>query len=201
MELVEHPGKGEIERTQAEDREDIRGIDDERILGDSEDCRNRIDREDQIGNLHEDENHEERRGHEDAIFTHEKLVAAEVAGGWNIALEKAHHGISLGVDFLLPLDDHFHPRKDEECAEDVDDPCEFRDQLGPERDHDGTHDQRTEDPPEQNLVLIERGHRKIREKQCEDKDVVHAQRLLDYVAGEKFQPFIIPHVMGDSQVK
>ena len=75
---------------------------------------------------------------------------------------------------LVTFHHHLDPRENEERAEDVDDPAELIDERRAGEDHDRPHDERPEDDPEQNLVLILHGHREAGEEQREDKHVVHA---------------------------
>ena len=56
-----HAGQGKIHRAQAEDGENIRGIDDKRIQGDRQHGRNRVRREQDIGGLNHQEHHQQRR--------------------------------------------------------------------------------------------------------------------------------------------
>ena len=65
-ELVDHPGEGEVEAAQAEDREDVAREDEERVGGDREDRRDRVHREDEVGELDHHQRQEERGGEEDA---------------------------------------------------------------------------------------------------------------------------------------
>ena len=64
VEPVDDAGQQEVERPQAEDGEDVRGVDDERVAGDGEDRRDGVDGEDQVGRLHQHQHHEERRRHQ-----------------------------------------------------------------------------------------------------------------------------------------
>src|ERR1044071_5798828 len=48
VELLDHPGQQEVERAQAEDGEDVRRVDDERVGRDAEDGRDRVHREDEV---------------------------------------------------------------------------------------------------------------------------------------------------------
>jgi hypothetical protein len=54
-EAVGHVGQQEVHRAQAEDGEDVRGQHDEGIRGDGEDGRDRIDGEDQVRDLDQDQ--------------------------------------------------------------------------------------------------------------------------------------------------
>ena len=73
--------------------------------------------------------------------------------------------------------------------------------AAPSGDHDGAHDQRAENAPEQHLVLVLRRHREVREQQREHEDVVHAQRFLDQVAGEELQRLLRARVMPDAEIE
>ena len=54
-------------------------------------------------------------------------------------------------------------------------------------DQDRTHDQRSQDAPKQNAMLIHRRDTEILKNQGKDENVVDAERYLDQVAGQKFQ--------------
>ena len=73
--------------------------------------------------------------------------------------------------------------------------------AAPSADHDGAHDQRAEDAPEQHLVLIHGRHREVGEQQREDEDVVHAERFLDDVAGEELQRLRPAGIVPDAEVE
>jgi hypothetical protein len=53
--LIGHVGQQEVHRAQAEDGEDVRGQHDEGIRGDGENRRDRIDGEDQVRDLDQDQ--------------------------------------------------------------------------------------------------------------------------------------------------
>ena len=69
----------------------------------------------------------------------------------------------------------------EDAAEEVDDPGELLEEQGAERDHDGAHDERTQDAPLEDPRLELGRHREVLEDQEEDEEVVHAERQLDDV--------------------
>ena len=187
MELVHHARQREVERAQPEDGEHVRGIDDERVFRDREDRRDGVHGKDQVGHFHQQQHHEQRRGHADAVLAHEEFIPAIVRRDRHEPLEPLHHRIALGMNLLLALHDHLDAGEDQEAAEHVDDPRELGDKRRARYDHDGPHDQRAEDAPEQHLVLIQRRHGEIGEQQREHEHVVHAQRFLDEIAGEELQ--------------
>src|SRR5262249_49788774 len=56
-----------------------------------------------------------------------------------------------------------------------------------DKDESEAHDQRPDDPPEKDFVLVLLGHAKILEEDQEDEKVVDAHRLLENVAGNELQ--------------
>ena len=94
--------------------------------------------------------------------------------------------ISLGLHRALRRRQHLDPGEDEERAEDPDDPVKLHQQR-PEADEQRAEDQRAEDTVEQHAVLVARGYAEVTEHHDEHEDVVDGQRVLDDVAGEKFQ--------------
>jgi len=61
---------------------------------------------------------------------------------------------------------------------------EFVDELRAHRNHHPAQDERAEDAPEQDPVLVQGRHPEIAEDHDDHEDVVDAQRLLDNVTGE-----------------
>src|SRR3954452_19154525 len=70
-----------------------------------------------------------------------------------------------------------HPERsnDEEDTEDVEHPMKGRYQCKAESDHDATHNQRSENAPDQNSMLRLSRHPEMIEDQDKHKNVVHAQ--------------------------
>ena len=62
-EAVHRAGQREVERAQAEDREDVAREDQERVGGDREDGGDRVDGEDEVGRLDHDQRQRQRREH------------------------------------------------------------------------------------------------------------------------------------------
>src|SRR5690606_35075593 len=79
--------------------------------------------------------------------------------------------------------------EDKEGAEEVDDEVELVDEHARRGDEDGTHDERADDAPEEDAVLVGGGHGEGGEDQEENEDVIDAERLLDQVAGGPFEAF------------
>src|SRR3990172_2858941 len=60
----------------------------------------------------------------------------------------------VAIHLLIPLERHMHAGEDQERPEQVHDPVERVDQHHAGGDHEGPHDHRPHDAPEQHLVLV-----------------------------------------------
>ena len=185
-EAGDQPREPEVERTQAEDREDVRGEDEEGIGGDREDRRDRIDREDQVGGL--DEHQGDRERGEDPLppDAHGEVLLMELVGDREVATQPlGDHALHLRFLLGRTREEHLEPREDEEGAEDEEDPVIALDELRPDPDHQAAHRERAEDPPEEDAVLIDEGDLEMLEDQRDDEDVVHRETELDDVPREE----------------
>src|SRR5690606_10765213 len=91
VELVHHSCKQEVERTQAENREDVGGKDDERIGGHTKDGGDGIDREDDVRALDHEQDQEQRSSPELSLLHHEELGASVVGYGPHEATKYLEH--------------------------------------------------------------------------------------------------------------
>src|SRR5690606_37620056 len=105
------------------------------------------------------------------------------------------------VRLLASPQKHPPARKEQKAAENVDDPVAALDELHPHEDHHAAHDDRAEDAPEEDPVLIEPGHREGLEDQRDDEEVVHRQALLDQIAGEEVDSLLGPQRQKDEAVE
>src|SRR5207237_10241055 len=80
---VHQIGQQEVEGTQAKNRANVRGINDEGILSDGEDGRNGIDREDKVHHIDHEQNQSKRGEHEPPINSRREVGAAKVARHWH----------------------------------------------------------------------------------------------------------------------
>src|ERR1700722_6832595 len=88
-----------------------------------------------------------------------------------------------GVFLTEKLDAAVH----EKCAEYVDNPVEALNQPPSRHDESGAHDQRPQNSPEENFVLVLGWNLKEAENQQKHEQVVDAQRKLDHVSGDELQ--------------
>ena len=78
-------------------------------------------------------------------------------------------------------------RVQQESPEEIEDPIEPRDQRGARADHRAAQDQRAQDSPEQQAMLVAGIDAKILEDQQENENVVQAEGFFDDVAGKKLE--------------
>ena len=76
-EAIDHVREKEVERAQSENGADVRGVDDELILGDGEDGRDGIDREDQVHDVDQNQDERERGEHQMPVDAHREMSPVE----------------------------------------------------------------------------------------------------------------------------
>src|SRR5204863_1548523 len=117
MESVDHGGQQEVERSKSEHGEDVRREHDERICRDAEDRRNRIDREDEIRQLDEDQDEKQGRRQLAPVLHDKKMLAVKILGERKQATCRADDAILLAVELLVALYSHPDASHDEHGAE------------------------------------------------------------------------------------
>src|SRR5262249_38295987 len=153
------------------DGEDVRGEDDERVARHREDRGDRIDREDDVGELDDHDREEER------VAPEERNPASEADEAGLLALGGP----------LLARDEDVEAGGWEERAEGVRRPVEGVEELAAGEDERRPEHERAEDAPGEHAVLALERHAKRREDHDEDEDVVDRERLLDEVAGGELE--------------
>src|SRR5205823_11994457 len=92
---------------------------------------------------------------------------------------------------------HLCRRDQQEVPEEIKNEMKALLQRDTAQDHRATHDQCPDYSPDQDAMLCKRRNAKVRKNEHENKNVIHAQRIFDEVAGEKIQPmmwsFDAPH--------
>ena len=188
-EQVHHAGQQEVERPQAEDREHVgREGDEPHVVragrDHAEDRRHAVDRKQHVGALDDEQHEEQRRGQEFAVLADEEPVARLFLGDGDEPAEEADHRVLTRLVIAAPKRE-LDARVDEEAAEQPHHPLVALDQLGSEEHEREPHDHGAEDAPEEHAVLVLQRHAEVGEYHREHEDVVHRQRPLDEVAGEK----------------
>src|SRR5690554_1703439 len=178
--------KSKIQRTQTQNGEDVRGIDDEGILSDGKDRRHAVHGKHQISQLDQHQRQKQRSGKQHDLAgpvrqAHEEVRAMQFIGHPEALADEAHHGILREVLMLLLIlaEEHLHPGEQQEHAEDVQNPLELLHQRRAQTDHDGAQHYHPENPPEQDPVLIQTRNTEEAENHRHDEDVVHRQGLLE----------------------
>src|SRR5262245_59700102 len=126
-----------------------------------------------------------------ACFTHEEMLPLIFVDNWNPMLEQADNGVLIGLQFFIALQQHFDSRDDQKSSKDVDHPMEVLEQGCPSGNKNGSHDQRSVNPPKKNSVLIDSGGREILKNHEKDEQIVDTKGFFDNVAGEKFESFLL----------
>ena len=188
-EEVHHAGQQEVERPQAEDREDVgREGDESHVVGarrdHAENRRHAVDREQDVGALDDEQHEKQRRGQELAVLADEEPVARLLLGDGDEPAEEADHRV-LARFVVAVAEGELDARVDEEAPKQPHHPLVTLDQLGPEEHEREPHDHGAEDAPEEHAILILQRHAEVGEHHREHEDVVHRQRPLDEVAGQK----------------
>ncbi len=78
---------------------------------------------------------------------------------------------------------------------------EARDERDPEADHGCPHDERAQDAPDQNPVLVLGRHPEVGKDEPENENIIDAERVLDQVAGEEVERLLGPLPPPDEEVE
>ncbi len=187
----------EIHRPQPEDGECIGPKNDVGLVGDGKDGGHRIDREDDVGELNNDQRGKQWCRSSFAVFDSEELVAVELATHRHHASQQTQAGGLDVFTLVLTVADDLGSGVDEEGSEEDQDPHESADQGGADENEKKTEREGTEDPPEQNPMLVLQWNLHRREEDRPHKHIVDAQRLLDQVAADVLTEGFTAELVGD----
>src|SRR5215467_5158678 len=126
-----------------------------------------------------------------ARFTHEKMLPLIFVDYWNPTLEQADNGVLIGLQLFIALQQHLDSRDDQKGSKDVDHPMEVFEQGCASDNKNGSHDQRTDNPPKKNSVLIDGGGREILKNHEKDAQIIDAEGFFDNVASQEFKSFLL----------
>ena len=141
----------------------------------AENRRNTIHREDHICQLNCDQRNEKDCNVALAILDNEEIVTVLLLCNWENLSRDAYREVRLGIELLFLLDLHTPCAPNEDTTEDEEDPIEPTHELGTKPDKEATHDDRANNTPEQDPVLIDARDAETCEDHQEDEQVVHAQ--------------------------
>ena len=91
--------------------------------------------------------------------------------------------MDLGVFLAKQFDSAVHQQR----PEDVDDPVELSNQSDSRQDENSAHDQRSQNSPEQNFVLVDRGYLEIPEDEKKDEKIIDTEGKFNHVSGDELQ--------------
>ena len=151
----------------------------------------RIHRKDHVAHLEEDQRDQERRGLQAPVAADQETRALEGRSDRQGAAQQPHQQVAVGLDPGLWRPQHAGAGQHQERAEEQHDGFEPQ-QRRADGDERRAEHERAEDAVEQDAVLVGGRDREVAEHQDEHEDVVHRERLLDDVAGKKFQRHLTP---------
>ena len=203
MEDLHDAGQRKIKRPQAQDGKNVGTEHNKWIGGDAQDRRNGIQRKQDVGGFHDQQHHQQRGDQPGALAANDELISPEGADHRKkpLLLQQAQHHILIGMHIFLIMKHHADAGVDQESAEDVDDPVKAVDQGHPHRDHEPAHEQRAQDPPEQNFMLVFGMHAEIGKDHDKNKDIVDAEGFFDQVAGQEHQGRLRAQVEVEPEVE
>src|SRR5687767_594132 len=105
-------------------------------------------------------------------MTNEELILFKTRGNRHKPFKEFDNGILVRLYFLLLMAPHANTGEDQKRAKDIDDPVEFLQQRCTNGNECAAHNQRTENSPEKDAMLISGWYGKEREDQNENKDVI-----------------------------
>ena len=184
-EPAEQIGQREVQASQPEDRKHVRGKNQKRIVRQTNHGGNRIDREHEIGRLHNHEGQEQRCHRQLAVDLREKVVLHKAGMKSKEPSRQTDHPTVLEVHLVIAGEQHLDRRDQQKQAEHVSHPVETVNQLHSDADHHAPHHQRTEDSPQQHAMLIGCRDLEVSQHQRNHEDVIDAQRLFENVAHEE----------------
>ncbi len=209
-EILHETGEGEIHRTQAHDREDVRGEGDEALLldgqvrrQDAEDGGDRVDREDQVGTL-DDQQHQEERGEApDAVLLDPEFVAVQMRGEreelpGDPDEQVLVHALALG---LVMGQGQLDAGEEQESPEEGQQEGETLHRGDARDDEDRAHGDRADDSPEEHAVLQVVRDLEVGEDQDEDEEVVDGEGELEHVAGGEQLGVLRPPPGGEQEAE
>jgi hypothetical protein len=191
MEPLRRAFEHEEHRAKTEHGEDVRRQHDEGILRDRENRRNRIDREDHVGDRDQQHDDEERRIEPLAGFDDAERGAAERSRQREMALDEAQGRIRFEIRLIVRVAQHPDAGEHEEQSEKIKNPVEPRDERSADEDQDRAQDDRAEHSQHQRAPALFGRHREVVEDHQEHENVVDRERLLDDVAGQELESDLV----------
>src|SRR5882672_1739639 len=192
---LHQPGNGKVHRTQAENGEHVRRIDNEGVESHGEDCRDRVDGKEQIGGFDYRQNDQQRRCIKARISfpsADEEAVSLKVIRDRQKAAQGSDRWVLRRIDLMLAGKSKTNPAIDQERTEQIENPVEALDEADASQDEDTAHEERTEDSPKQNAALVLLRNGKVPEYHEKDEEIVHTEGEFEYIACDEFKRDLSP---------
>src|SRR5690606_17027120 len=105
-----------------------------------------------------------------------------------IFIGKPNYGVIFRIDFFvfISVQKHSYSSDDEESSKNIHYPAELGDQCCSHKNEDETHDNSTQNPPEQHPMIISFCNTESREYQYHYKYIIHRKSVLNNITGEIF---------------
>lgn len=193
--VLEH----DVQRAQAEDREHVRAVQHESILGHRERRRDRVDREHDIRELDRDQRDEQRRDQPAPADLHEEAMAVEHGRRRQPARDPLERARPRDVTGRLACE--LHGGEQQDRTEAVGHPVPARERRGAGDDERRARDERAHDAPRQHAALLGPRDRERTEHDDEQEQVVDAEGLLEQVRGEPLLAELAAELDGDERAE
>src|SRR4029077_1956567 len=138
---------------------------------------------DQVRDLDHDHGQSERSEHPAAVYAHVKMFVVEFTRNRKDPPARPQHPTLCEIMRCAFCKKHSRCCDEQEETEKIENEVKALHQRYAAPDHRAAHDKRPENSPYQNATLCERRNAKMRKNQYKHKNVIHAQRILDEIAG------------------
>lgn len=190
FESLEDRGDREIHRAKTQNRENIAGIDHERLCRDRKNRRHAIQREQYVHKFDTDQRHEKRGREQDRLARDQmrafrkEIMAVDFVGITQMLFEEPDQGRVLKLVIIVLHKQHLDPGQDQEARENEQDPVERLDQNAAQTDHHPAHDEDAHNPPEEDAVLEFFWNGEIGQDDRHHEKIVEGKRQLDKIGGK-----------------
>ena len=184
--LVKQFAQQEVQLLQAQQGEHIRGEHDERILGQAENRRNRIEREHDIGGADGQEHNEHRRPEPLPVLDRPQLLSIVFVSDVHHFAQRTDKTVFVIFFIVVMAGDQFERGDNQERAEQEEHPSEPLDDRRANQDEDATQHQRDRDAHAEHVFLQLFRYGEIRHDDDEYEEIVNAQRIFSHPARIKF---------------
>lgn len=200
-ESIDDTRECEVEWPQSHYRKDIRRIDDEFILSDSEDRRDTIHGEDEISGLDKYETHEEWSPVEFRFFSDKKFVSMEFFLEWDDFIRELDGEAFFWIDLHLTTGYELVCGIEEYTSEYIDNPVENLKQWYSREDEYHTEEYSTQHSPEEDLMLVSLRYREVCKYDGKYEDIIDWESFFDEISREELEGFLLAEPLIYKSVK